>query len=382
MRAEVFVGLAAVPDRVWAHTAREDFYGQRPWVEYQGAADGVSAFFVAVTDDDGLVRAAAPAYLVEHETNVAYLPPLDTERDGRSAPLLLVGGRRGHRAALGLDAADPSVGDVVATFVDGLIALRAETGAAAVWCPYLDSRTAEALATDSRVSGPHLQAGDATIALAGDGFADYLDSLPKKDRTRVRADRRHFSGAARSVRADRLSEVVDLMAELLTDHQASHGTAVPVGSMRKLVQGQAGHCDDASRVFSSWSGSVAVAGTLTFSSDDLVSSRAYGIHAGVDRGACDYFELTYYLPAELAYARGARALHLGIGTLRTKTRRGADVGFRWACAVGAGVTEGLRRSRNEKVLDAVLEDLGGTAAPLDEDSRAAAARQGLEVEHD
>lgn len=381
MRAHIFAGLDAVPDAVWEHTTEQDFYGQRPWVEYQAAARGVTAFFVVVTDADGTVCAAAAAYLVEHETSAAYLPPFSRTSDQRQGPLLFVGGRRGHRASLGVDPDDPRIVDIVHTFVDGVVQLRDETGAGDAWCMYLDSPTAEALAEDPRISGPHLQAGDATVPLHGDDFSDYVDSLTKKDRARVRADRRHFREAARSVETRRLSDVVDVMSEVLADHQASHGAPTSVETMRSLVQGQAEHCDDASRVFSSWSGPRLVAATLTFSSAGMVSSRAYGIRSGLADGACDYFELTYYLPVELALSRGAHALHLGIGTLRTKTRRGASVGLRWACVLDASGDRSAHRRRDQDVMRRIVDDMGGTTVALDDCSRTAVARRGLVVDH-
>ena len=376
MRTDVHGGLEAVPDLVWEHLAEQDFYGQRPWIEYQAAAAGVKVFFIVVTDDRGAVRAAAPAYLVDHETSGRYVPLFPRTDGRRPAPLLLVGGRRGHRSSLGIDADDPRIAEIVPALVDGVVDLSLETGAGDVWCMFLDSPTAEALAEDPRISGPHLQAGDATAPLPGRDFSDYMDSLTKKGRARVRADRRHFQGARRSVEERRLSDVVDVMSEVLTDHQASHGSPASVDSMRSLLEGQAEHCDASSRVFSSWDGRTPVAATLTYSSVHEVSSRAYGVRAGRADEACDYFELTYYRPAELAYAQGARALHLGIGTLRTKTRRGALVGLRWACALGVREDRALRHRRNEQVMSRIVDDLGGSAAALDELSHEAAARHG------
>jgi hypothetical protein len=367
MRVDVteWVGLAA--DRGRLLDDGRDFYSGPEWIAYQAADPCTRTYVVRVRDEDGVTCASTPVFVVADDTNRRYDPsPLGASADDRGRRVL-VGGRRGHGSALVVAASRRDVGDVVTGLLDGVRSVVASEGCHEAWLLFVPDATARLLAGHAGVSGPFLSAGDASIVLAEPGWDAYLDVLDKKGRSRVTADRRRWdrSGAVTSEGA--LSSFTVPVADLLVEHQAVHGLVHERDALRRLLEGQAAVCDAVSHVFLAREpgepGQPAEPGaaTLTYRDQRRVTSRAFGGREPWSRAAAAYFELTYYRPIELAARWGLSEVHLGIGTTRTKTRRGATVEGRWGLSLDArGAVDPL--THNRSAWAGLRDETGGAEA--------------------
>ena len=91
------------------------------------------------------------------------------------------------------------------------------------------------------------------------------------------------------------------------------------------------------------------------SGKSTLAVRAAGFAYERLRGAAEYFNLIYYRPIRWAYEHGVRQIHLGIGSLHTKTLRGGRLAPLWVVPVGwswADVTA-IRRANAERAADPV-----------------------------
>ncbi|HWU11589.1 MAG TPA: GNAT family N-acetyltransferase, partial [Streptomyces sp.] len=144
-------------------------------------------------------------------------------------------------------------------------------------------------------------------------------------RRQIRRDREAFAAADYTVTQTPFSESWSAISPLIASHQAHHGEPAAADLISRLMREQAETTGDAGTVHACHREGRMVGCTLTYETPYEVSSRAYGFDHRIPAAAAEYFELLYYRPMEAAYRTGARRLHLGIGTLLPKIRRGAEV---------------------------------------------------------
>jgi predicted N-acyltransferase len=164
----------------------------------------------------------------------------------------------------------------------------------------------------------------AVLDLPGHGFDDYLAGLPSHQRRNVRRERRQLGSAAArwhigSEAAGRLDDAATLVAEAY----AARGQVrdpVDVGdSYRRLLD--AFGDDLVLCVVDVADAPVATACLVRGASELLVYSA--GLRPSAARSVAGYFNATYYLPIEFAYAHGIRRLLFGPTSTRAKALRGA-----------------------------------------------------------
>lgn len=353
----------------WERLSGGSFYASPAWLAYQELDAHSTTAYALVFDDETLV-AGAPLYLVDREASWrydprrAFGPEAVTSRDKRT---LLVGNRRGysnhlcviddHRREAAVRALVAAINNYAHEHADGRS-----------WWMYLDEATAGLLQSHG-AGNAWLQAGDCSIPLPGTSYEDYLQSRTKNQRNQIKGDRRKFHSAGYSVEHRDLAACWQDAAPLIASHQRRHGHEQSDMSIRALLQDQASVANEASSVHLCRRGPSVRGCGLAFTAESHVTSRAFGYAAESANDAAEYFELLFYRPIELAYQLEVPAVHLGIGTLAAKVRRGAVVQLRWAVATDGREPIDAPPEHNGKVRDAVLTELDGSAATLATGSR-------------
>jgi hypothetical protein len=75
-----------------------------------------------------------------------------------------------------------------------------------------------------------------------------------------------------------------------------------------------------------------------------------------------FFNVTYYAPIAHAYAVGARAVHVGVSSLRAKVRRGARLTSLWALPIGWDWPDGVVAEAVRRVSGRLRAEVGERAA--------------------
>ncbi|MGW8362982.1 GNAT family N-acetyltransferase [Streptomyces wedmorensis] len=355
--------LADVPRDRWDALAGGSFYAGHDWAAYQELDPHARAYYFLVHDEDGALVTAASAYLVTREGSGRYrpstlFPDLGLPRD---KPVLLVGNRRGHANRLLLDHAHPHADLALDRLVAAVDRFAADEADGNAWWLYLGEEDARRLMPYSRLTRPRLLAADCAIGLPGEGFDDYLAAATANQRRQIRRDRRTFLEAGYTYRAEAFRDVWRPMGPLIASHQTHHGHQAGDEAMTELMRQQAETCGRTATVHTCARGSVMAGCALTFTTTTQIAARAYGFDHSRDASAAEYFELFYYRPIEQAYAAGVREVHLGIGTLQPKIRRGAHVLLLWGLVTGTGLPaadDGAAAALNREQWELTAAQLG------------------------
>ncbi|NEE34960.1 GNAT family N-acetyltransferase, partial [Streptomyces sp. SID7982] len=369
MRTDIVSGIDEIEAGEWDALADGSFYSSAAWMRYQEAADGVTTRYVLVRDEHGRLAAAAPVYVVISEGSSMYAPgrlfPELQDRPGAAGRTVLVGNRRGYANRLLVGGPPEHRGRAVKQLVDAVNLIAAEEADGRAWWLYLGDGDTEALLAHAPHPVPRLVAADCAITLPGTGFDDYLRGGSGNMRRQIRKDREAFAGAGYTVSRTSLSESWPEISPLIASHQAHHGEPSQTALISRLMRAQAEATGEAGTVHACHREGRMVGCTLTYSTPYEVSSRAYGFDHRLPATAAEYFELLYYRPMEAAYRTGARRLHLGIGTLLPKIRRGAEVSLLWAVTTGhahADETVRLARAHNSARWHSMAGEMGSAAA--------------------
>ncbi|WP_079406911.1 GNAT family N-acetyltransferase [Streptomyces sp. 3211] len=371
MNIDVVKSLDGVDRDAWDALSGGSFYAGHAWTRYQEADPGSSVRYVLVREGDGQLVAGVPVYLVDSEASAMYDParlfpdlPQQSRVMGRT---VLAGNRRGYANRILTDAgadADPErKRHLTGQLVDAVNRIAAEEADGHAWWLYLGDADAEALLSFGAGSPPRLLAADCAIALPGTSFEDYLQSGSSNMRRQIRKDRDAFRAAGYTCSEIPFSACWDEISPLIASHQQHHGERSGTDFIRALMRGQAEATADAGVVHACRKDGGMVGCTLTYVTPREVSSRAYGFDYRYAAVAAEYFELLYYRPMEAAYRAGASRLHLGIGTLQPKIRRGAEVSLLWGVQTGVadGGDSGTARARNAVRWQQLADDMGGAA---------------------
>ncbi|GHH82957.1 hypothetical protein GCM10018793_43850 [Streptomyces sulfonofaciens] len=340
MHVDVVKSIDGVDSDAWQTLAGGSFYASHAWMRYQERDPGSSVRYVLVRDAEGRLVAGLPVYLVDTETSGMYDPERlfpDIPRQGRSmGRTVLAGNRRGYanRMPMAPDTDPEQRRRLIGLVVDTVNHIAAEEADGRAWWLYLGESDAESLLPFGTGSVPRLLAADCAIALPGTGFEDYLQSGSSNMRRQIRKDRDSFRAAGYTCSEEPLTACWDDVSSLIASHQGHHGEPSDPEYIRALLRDQAETTGDVGVVHACHKDGRMVGCTLTYATHSEVTSRAYGFDHSRPAVAAEYFELLYYRPMEAAYRAGASRLHLGIGTVQPKIRRGADVCLLWGVLTG------------------------------------------------
>ncbi|WP_406199080.1 peptidogalycan biosysnthesis protein [Streptomyces sp. NBC_01017] len=336
MKISIADSIRQVDASAWDALAGGWFYAGYAWTVYQEQDKHSIARYVQVTSGDRVVAAAA-VHLVEQEWSELYdtavlFPDLDDGgRGGR--PVVLAGGRRGNSSRLLVDRSHPEAEAALRELVGAVNEIAAKESDGRAWWLYLSDEDTAYLTEHVPATSPRIMAADCAIELPGTTFDDYLAGLSRNQRRQVRVDRRAFQGAGYTTDAVDFRESWDQFAPLVARHERKHGHDVDDEFIGELMRLQAECCGEFGTIQACWADKEMRAGGLAFTTSTMIAGRAFGFDHPRP-SASEYFELFYYRPIEQAYLAGVRLLHLGIGTLAAKARRGAQVRPLWGLATG------------------------------------------------
>jgi predicted N-acyltransferase len=277
---------------------------------------------------------AVPVADVANESNALYRFRDLAEARGLSpqeGSRLLLGPRRGYRTEIltNPDAAEPRVDGAMEALVARLGEEAAARGLDGVMALYADTTTADRLRRAAPAAPVLHLADDAWIDLPGTGFDDYLAALGRHRRQRVAREIRTFETQGADVSRHRLSDVAHDVAPLLAANQARHGHPADVATIARSLARQGELFGDRAEALVLALEGRAVGFVAFYTHGDTIFLRATGTDAEALPGALAYLNLAYYLPAQLAYVRGIRRLHVGIEASETKALRGARLHPAW-----------------------------------------------------
>jgi Peptidogalycan biosysnthesis/recognition len=169
----------------------------------------------------------------------------------------------------------------------------------------------------------------ANLRLPGGSFADYLGTLSRHRRKRVRADRRKLSENGIAVESLPLTEaddgIIETLVALRQQHRGKYGKRPDDESERRLL-----------RAFRAFAGGVTVYRAITdrhqsvgfslfLDSGEISHCWTCGFDYTDPRSRLTYFELCYYAPIEAAYQGQVREFSFSYGAEMTKMLRGCQL---------------------------------------------------------
>ncbi|PWI45732.1 GNAT family N-acetyltransferase [Streptomyces sp. ICBB 8177] len=337
MRVHSVDGTSGVDPAAWDSLAGPaGFYATHGWLASQESADATARHFV-VEADTGRPLGAVATYLCHRVANPNYrvrelFPDLPWHQD---RPVLLAGGTQGYQHPL-LVARDLTTSDrrrVLDLLVSAVREYARGAADGVTWWLYLPDADARELAR-CLGAAPRLVRGDCAIELPGGSFTDFLAGFPSRRRRILRREDEAFEAAGHELRHLPLSACWREAGALLALTQRRYGHRVDDEEMATLLRRQCEATGDSGTVHACISGGRMAGFCLTYGCGDTLYARASGFDYGQLGGAKEHFRICYYDPIRLAYATGRRSYHLGVGSYRTKTLRGAAVTALWALCDG------------------------------------------------
>ena len=328
--------LDDVPRSRWDGLAADGgLYLSHGWLRMQERGSSSSRSYALAAIGDRLVG-ALPVDIVERTANDYYtfravLPPGHPEPP---EPVMLLGGRGGYAGGLLLDRsldADGRRRTAHALLTDAVRASERAGRAAAFF--YLQDSLRELVQETAAGGVPLLARHEAAVHLPGNGWADYLGGLSSMRRKSIRREERQFDAAGYSVTVGDLTPWLGAAGALLANVQRRYGHDNDPGEMAEVLAEQIADLGEhVAFLCADEHGLVGFA--LGFPFGATLSMRAAGFDYERLRGAAEYFNLAYYRPIRWAYEHGATRIHLGIGSLPAKSRRGARLAPLWVVPVG------------------------------------------------
>ncbi|MBQ0984728.1 GNAT family N-acetyltransferase [Streptomyces sp. F63] len=324
--ADPFGGLRP---ELWDELAGRRFYSSSFWLRLCALEPGALSGALH-TELPGGGRAAVPVAAVGDPAN----PHLRWDRllAGRGLPAppgrgLLVGQRRGYLAHL-LTTPGADRERAAAELLDAVRSLPDAVAGPARVALYFTTPDVLALRAAGVRTMPVALAADAWIDIPPGGWEAWLESLGSRHRLRrVRGEARKFERAGYRVEHRVLSEVYADVGRLAARTEHRHGIPADPAAYIEAFRRHGELAGERAEVLLCAAEGEPPAGCCLFVRDGTtVYLRAVGFDYDRLRGAAEYFNLAYHLPARLP---GVRRLHAGIATPAGKALRGARLRPLW-----------------------------------------------------
>jgi predicted N-acyltransferase len=344
--------VAELDAAAWDRLGGGCLFTSSAWLRAVDGFFAPNSAFVTVDDGRGRPVAGLAAYLVEPGaylfvdpprllTAAPLLEPLDAmaaerERAGELAASLRPRLARRYPVAVCASPFTSESGivgtvdrpDVAAALLDGFAEVAASWGAAGTAVLFLAEPEHPALGAALRERGhaAGLMAARCHLDLGWASFDDYVASLWRKRRWKVRNELRAFAASGLRVEVaggERLPELVDRLAPLFANLQRRYGHDAGVDAARATILWVWEHFAPLTRVILVTDAGRVVAFHLLFSAGGTVYAYLVGqAYEPVAGGASPYFEAVFYEPIRLALAQGARRYDLGSEGYEAKLARG------------------------------------------------------------
>lgn len=338
------------PPPVWDELDRSPaLFASRPWLtvmghriegEHRYFAAGLAqaadvGFFGSIIDDPMITVSKNPWELVfDPCPGLRGLPEPAAARQAAAAAA--AGARDGWFPALvltypGLEcfpigpaAATPAALDhAIAGVIDAARSARVRT-VAFLYVQPEDQALAAALRRAGLTEFPITQRSN--LRLPGESFADYLATLSRHRRKRVRAERRKL--VDNGITVDRLpladadDNVLQTLVALRQQHRGKYGKRPDPDSERRLLQAFRAFAGGVTIFRALTDGHRTVGFSLFLDSGGTAHCWTCGFDYTDPRSRLTYFELCYYAPIEAAYRGTAREFSFSYGAEMTKLLRG------------------------------------------------------------
>lgn len=174
---------------------------------------------------------------------------------------------------------------------------------------------------------------DAIIECPQQSFAGFMQanaSISKSWRT----ERNRFQKTGGEIAVGRLSDFDGALVDSLLLHTAQkYGSGLSLTELSELRQAQISVLNDDSVVFMCYRDGEPIGCSIGFIWRGCLYQRVTGFNYERLANAFEYFNTMYYAPLDTAADRGYSRIHLGIGSLEAKVRRGANIRSQWHVAV-------------------------------------------------
>jgi predicted N-acyltransferase len=307
-------------------------YHSSGWLAVEERCADVQPLYVLATS--GRARAALPCYGFTAESNPwSFARPdlyiaqvLDTGDAVAALPGWVLGGRRpGHSSVLLAGGNVAERHDAASDAVAAAVAEAARRGARSVTALYVDERDetlCAALAANDFVRLPAYRRWE--IDLPGNNFDDYLETLPAGRRSSIAKERRQLRAAGlRGCVAELDERLLPRLVELELAGYERFGHRYDRREAERLHRAALEELPGSAFVSLVKDGAQIVSYSVIVRGGDTWHIRQGGEdHEAIGRLPV-YFESTFYLPIEHAYATKATRLDLSITSDETKRLRGA-----------------------------------------------------------
>ncbi len=323
---EILGHLSAPDQAAWDRLADDrSFYLGTRWLAFQQSQEHEGDLQFVCVRSGGRLVAGVAVFIVGEPSSKHYDPRRLFPDVVSNARITLVGGTRGFLSG--------PLGDGASTLgllLQGIQTIADTHSEGVAWWLYTSSEDAAAITAESRVV-PRMLNAECVIELSGEGFGDYLASLPGKRREQVRYDLRAFERAELSIEETLLSKSLEECGLLLAQTQQKYGLSTSAADMTEWLSDLNLASADSGRVYLCRSVAGEPIGfSLVYSQGNSDYVRAVGFDYQRAPHVGEYFVLLCYEPLRAAYKRGATTLHLGSGAYRSKARRGASIRPLWA----------------------------------------------------
>ncbi|ORT57375.1 GNAT family N-acetyltransferase [Streptomyces sp. CB03238] len=380
MGADYFTDpLGGLTDAEWDGMADGRFYSSAFWLRLVALEAGAVSGGLHVALPGG-GRAAVPVAATEPDgMSNPHLRWHDvlTQRGlpSPSAGGVLVAQRRGYLAHLlatpGVDRVDAAGAllEAVRSLPDPVGPSGSKAGPARV-AMYLTTADVLALRAAGVRSMPVALTADAWLGIPPGGWEEWLETMGSSHRRRrVRSEVRKFEQAGYRVEHRVLRDAYTHVGRLAARTEQRYGIEGNPDAYVEAFRKHAELAGDRAEVLLCSLGDETPVGCCLYVRDgDTVYLRAVGFDYERLRGAAEYFNLAYYLPARMP---GVRWLHAGIATPGGKALRGAELRPLWLLDLTSGSPlEGREndvRAHNAAFLDRLTAESPAVTKALLED---------------
>jgi hypothetical protein len=330
--------IGGLPAGEWDQLADSMFYSSRPWLEICSQDKAVTAGAVYGRAADGTL-AAVPVAEVHGELNPFYRWTQQLTDRGLPAPAqdgLLIGASRGNQTRiLATEGADPvQTARIVLEALNGM----ARDSRAPRVAMFLSTADVIALRKAGVPVMPVLLNVEGWFAIPEGGYESWLDSIGGRHRAgTIRREQRLFAQAGYEITEASLSEWIPEVARLLTNTESRYGHTSDPAIRENFLRRMARTFGPAARVvLCSPPGEAPIGYCLFYRWGDTVYLRSTGFDYPRLRQSAEYFNVTYYLPIQIAAREGARWVHAGIEATEAKALRGAQLRPLWLLDLSIG----------------------------------------------
>jgi hypothetical protein len=340
-------------------------YTSHTWLFGDEGDPSADVSYLLARDGRGALIGGLPCYQPRVTGNSRYNLRVLFERDDvpRSRALVLAGTRSGYRCDVPVsDRLTLAEASMVRARLLGEAATRAGSDDRQAVLLYVPANAYSQLAADTGRRGAPVGC-DATISLPGGSFADWLGELPSKKRQNIRRELNAYDVSGWHTEVVPLPAVIDEVVPLLGALQRKHAALEDPRALARLLARQEQVFGERAIVFAGRRHGHLGAFALGYRHADVLVMRAAGLNYDLaPEPAYAYFNVVYYAPIAHAYATGARAVHLGVGSFRHKVLRGARLTSLWALPIGWDWPDGIAAGAARRVTDGLRAEIGVRAA--------------------